>query len=978
MKRLLPIIIILGIIIGVAAVSPPEAAQLPDAETLRDWVQAMKSAPRGPFTRLRWFCNDGTILPPKEYACRDHGGGFQHGEWTDQVQLMRENGYFIANIYAGIDASRLMADPQQNDIVKQMILERFLIDADDGWIFQKARYYRGALQTEDENWGGRDLLLALVKDPVWHQKQFLVLREAVRFIPHGRKDAPVSEMRQLALSLAERDPNFEKLRIKIHVHPELDDAARVRSYARLSGNPELEGDYERLAQTIEEIYQPRDVVPVVLLLAKQIKNAELRQQIRQSAVRLRDQTDPADRFTVANRLLARLRTGLQKAGSGSRNLSLLDTSLVLEGDLYRSGNQLLELLPGVSRRRRVLWLEDCVDGLYGIGLLSLRQLQALQSNFQMLLKANPQLKDYQDALDYAARVPEWADRQLRFYFGESVAHLAGIEPLTRRYIHDRLRGSLLLAYSAILESLLADAAGQFEVYNDLFDQRLTIGMRGLNAGLARGTLKTQENNGHSQEYDRSAIYLLPSTTEDLPPVAGIITAGKGNILSHVQLLARNLGIPNVAVDETLIDPIAARLGSRVVLAVSPRGVVQLVEDGPRWDGVFTADTRLQDVSIRPDLTKLDLYDISFIPLRQMRATDSGRIAGPKAANLGELKHYFPEAVTNGLVIPFGHFRALLDRPMETGGPTVFSWMLQQYQTIQSLAGQPREQEAVIRQFLEKMRDWISNAAPSEDFRRRLKEAMEEKFGADGTYGVFVRSDTNVEDLPGFTGAGLNLTVPNVVGFENVLKAISQVWASPFTDRAYHWRQAYMPSPEHVYVSVLLLKSVPADKSGVMVTADVNTGQPGWLTIAVNEGVGGAVAGQTAEELRIRLADGEVQLLSPATEPYKRVLLKEGGISKVPVDNEEAVLRPNEIARLIEFAGTLPQRFPMLQNVQGQAVPADIEFGFCNGRLALFQIRPFLESARARQNILLNRLDQRLTEKQSMIVDLDRVPREASQ
>jgi phosphoenolpyruvate synthase/pyruvate phosphate dikinase len=316
--------------------------------------------------------------------------------------------------------------------------------------------------------------------------------------------------------------------------------------------------------------------------------------------------------------------------------------------------------------------------------------------------------------------------------------------------------------------------------------------------------------------------------------------------------------------------------------------------------------------------------------------------------------------------------------METGGPTVFSWMLQQYQTIQSLAGQPREQEAFIRQFLEKMRDWISNAAPSEDFRRRLKEAMEENFGADGTYGVFVRSDTNVEDLSGFTGAGLNLTVPNVVGFENVLKAISQVWASPFTERAYHWRQAYMPSPEHVYVSVLLLKSVPADKSGVMVTADVNTGQPGWLTIAVNEGVGGAVAGQTAEELRICLADGEVQLLSPATEPYKRVLLKEGGISKVPVDNGEAVLRPDEIARLIEFAGTVPQRFPMLQNVQGQAVPADIEFGFCNGRLALFQIRPFLESARARQNILLNRLDQRLTEKQSMIVDLDLVPMEASQ
>ena len=976
MKRPLSIIFFITVLFTMAGAGA--ATPLPDTPTLRRWVQEMKNAPRGPFTRLRWFCSDGTILPPKEYACQDHGGGLQHGEWTDRVKLMRDNGYFIANIYADINPTRLLEDPQQNEIIKQMILERFLVDADDGWIFHRARYYRGALQTEDEIRGGRGLLLALVQDPAWRQKRFLVLREAVRFMPHGRKNAPVSEMRQLAQSIAEQDPNFENMRIKIHVHPELSDAAQVRAYAKKRGVAELSGDYERLAQTIEEIYQPRDVVPVLLSLAKQIKKTELKQQIGQAAAKLRDQTDPAARFTVANRLLATLRADMLQADGAGRKLALVDTSLVLEGDLYRSGNQLLETLSGSSRRQRIVWLNDCTDGLYGIGLLSSRQQRALQKNFQMLLNANPALKDYQGALDYAARVPEWADRQLRFHFAESVAHLAEVEPLTRRYIHDRLRGSLLLTYSAILESLLADAGSQLGIENDLFGQKLTSGLRGLNAGLARGALRKPEKNNHLQVYDRSGIYVLPATTEDLPPVAGIITAGKGNILSHVQLLARNLGIPNVAVGEKLLELINARIGTRVVLAVSSRGVVELVEDGPDWDKVFAAETRAQDVAIRPDLTKLDLYDVGFIPLRQMRATDSGRIAGPKAANLGELKHYFPEAVTNGLVIPFGHFRALLDQPLEPGGPSVFSRMQQQYQTIQSLAGRPREQEALTRQFLERMRDWISNADPGEDFRRRLKVAMDEIFGPDGTYGVFVRSDTNVEDLPGFTGAGLNLTVPNVVGFENVLQAINRVWASPFTERAYSWRQAYMQNPEHIYVSVLLLKSVPSDKSGVMVTADVNTGQPGWLTIAVNEGVSGAVSGQTAEELRVHPADGDVQLLSPATEPYKRVLLKEGGVSKVPVDNGEAVLSPQEIGQLIKFAGTVPDRFPMLQNAQGQAVPADIEFGFYNERLVLFQIRPFLESPRARQNIFLNQLDQRLKEKQSLVVDLDRIPVEVTQ
>ncbi len=237
----------------------------------------------------------------------------------------------------------------------------------------------------------------------------------------------------------------------------------------------------------------------------------------------------------------------------------------------------------------------------------------------------------------------------------------------------------------------------------------------------------------------------------------------------------------------------------------------------------------------------------------------------------------------------------------------------------------------------------------------------------------MRSDTNVEDLAGFTGAGLNLTVVNVVGFENVLEAINRVWASPFSERAYRWRQAYMENPEHIYASVLLLKSIPSDKSGVMVTADIDSGQTGWLTIAINEGVGGAVAGQTSEELRINMSDGKVRLMAQATDPYKTVILKEGGMSKIPASGSQAVLSQKNIQLLMEFAETVADRFPMLKNTQGDPVPADIEFGFHQDKLVLFQIRPFLESSRARQNLFLNRLDQRLKEKYTMVVDLDEIP-----
>ncbi len=430
----------------------------------------------------------------------------------------------------------------------------------------------------------------------------------------------------------------------------------------------------------------------------------------------------------------------------------------------------------------------------------------------------------------------------------------------------------------------------------------------------------------------------------------------------------------MAADHRLLEQITARIGQKVVLAVSARGVVQLVEDGPRWDKVFDEEDRGQDVVIRPDLNKLDLYNLNFIPLQQMRAKDSGRVAGPKAANLGELKHHFPAAVTEGVVIPFGHFRALLDQPIEPGGPSVFSWLQKQYDLIESLSQEPRKQERVTRQFLERMREWILNADPGDEFRLRLKEAMVATFGPEGSYGVFIRSDTNVEDLPGFTGAGLNLTLVNVVGFENILEGINRVWASPFSERAFRWRQAYMENPEHIYASVLLLKSVPSDKSGVMVTADIDSGQTGWLTIAVNEGVGGAVAGQTSEELRINLSDGKVRLMAQATDPYKVVILEKGGMAKVPASGDEAVLSRKNIEKLMDFARTGPKQFPMMENDQGEPVPADIEFGFVKDRLVLFQIRPFLESSRARQNLFLNRLDQPLKEKYAMKVDLDGIPK----
>ena len=447
-------------------------------------------------------------------------------------------------------------------------------------------------------------------------------------------------------------------------------------------------------------------------------------------------------------------------------------------------------------------------------------------------------------------------------------------------------------------------------------------------------------------------------------------------MSHVQLLARNLGIPNVAVSPLITERLAAYDGTRVILAVSPAGSVQIIPDTGQLDALFAQKDPSTQSLIRPDMEKLDLSARGLFALTDLRATDSGRTVGPKAANLAELRHYYPKAVAEGLAIPFGIFRQQLEQPMDGTNRSVFDWMVAQYRELARMPEGSPEREKATEAFRAKLERRVENIDPRQDFERRLRAAMAQVFGSDGTYGVFVRSDTNVEDLSGFTGAGLNLTVPNVVGVDNVVKEVSRVWASPFTRRAFAWRQAHMDQPEHVYTSVLLLRSVPSDKSGVMVTQDIDTSEPGWLSVVVSEGVGGGVEGEAAESLRINTATGDVRLLAQATAPTRTVLDPEGGVAKVPVSDDDSVLKPNEIEQLINLARELHSRFPGITDAQGKPGPADIEFGFLGGRLRLFQIRPFLESRQARGSAYLTALDGGIKENlERVTVSMDAVPRE---
>lgn len=937
----------------------------------------MKVRERGPFSSVQWFCKDGTIQPPVSLACRDHGGGSQHGQWSERTQLLRDQGYLIANFLSPLDYTTLPDEPGFHDFFGQAQVEKFLVGIDDGWILRRAMFYRGAFQEEGEREGAERLLKALAGRDYWLQGGFPMLRTGAKVLPHGSETQSIAIVRQDSANLSDRDPAFKPLRAKIHGAPDAGDADRVRAFANTQAPAELKQEYARLADEIDRVYATTPLAETLRDRAQAYDRGPwLQELLRTSADSLDASNSPVSRFRATGRLMADLRMALPRIQSAMVRLQVIDLGLRAEQEHFRAAAELRPNLHEFTRQELLELAFAAADASFGAGLLNSRLYQEITYQQNVLDQPDLALGDYLNLLAVLSRAPGWGMAALRMHFQDAMDKLSELEPVGQLFIQEQLRSSPLLFYSDLLDLLLQDSGQLAGIRQQLFGQEIGLGMTALNPGLARGVLHARSEPMALEDFEAGGIYLLPETIAELPPVAGILTAGEGNPLSHIQLLARNLGIPNVVIASSVIPLVTAHDGKDSVLAVSPGGVVELAPFGPRWEAYFATGSS-QDIVIRPDLGKLDLAQREPVSLDELRENDSGRTVGPKAAKLGELKSVYPDSVARGVALPFGIFYAeALARPWPgdtSGKTTIFDWMQQQYRRIADLADDSVEQVRFTEAFREDLYDLIATTPISPELRQALASELRRVFGDGPLPGMFIRSDTNVEDLPGFTGAGLNLTLPNVVGFENLLAGIPKVWASPFTARAFAWRQALMTQPEHVYTSILLLESVPVEKSGVLVTRDIDSGNPDVLSVAVNEGPGGAVDGQAAESLRIPMDGSRVRVLATATAPTRRVLSPEGGVNAVPASGSDEVLEEHEIAQLIEFARVLPQRFPALVDANGQPAPADVEFGFLDGRLRLFQIRPFLDNAAARGSDYLRRLDETLATHRDRRVVLEEIP-----
>ena len=421
------------------------------------------------------------------------------------------------------------------------------------------------------------------------------------------------------------------------------------------------------------------------------------------------------------------------------------------------------------------------------------------------------------------------------------------------------------------------------------------------------------------EIGSNEILVLDEVPVQLPPVAGIITSQPSTPLSHINLLAKGWGVPNAYIKnakvlfkqydgwwvsfETLREKYTIKRADMDQLREYQRRQAQ----------------RLDVMKPRYDLTETRLLDLA-----QQRARSSVAFGG-KSANLGEVMNArLPGIVVpNGFTIPFYYYDEFIKR--NDLDDTIFGFL-----NDQKFVHDPayrREQLVMLRQKIE-----------AAEFDSELRQKVLQKVA--GEYagkGLFVRSSSNSEDLPNFSGAGLYTTVPNVRGEQEVIEAIKKVWASLWNFEAYEARERAGVDHSKIFMAVLLQEGINSESSGVMITTDPFAAEnKGAIYISAKRGLGiKVVEGQRiAEQIIFRPRTNAVRVLTRSAEDSLLTFDEKGGVKEVPITGDRVVLTDDVIRRLVRAASAIKRVF-------GGTRDQDIEWAYMKGQIYIVQSRPFI-------------------------------------
>lgn len=933
-----------------------------DDVKITNLIDDYRNLDRGPYKEINWFCEDGTVRDAKDPCPEAMGGGIQHASYkTEVVNLSKNRHIFLGEILASNDVWDFWDAPFDHSRVKQYQLQRYLESVDNGWIQEKSKFYRGAKQIEDEEEWGRKFYYTILSSNQILNQDFFLIRESLRDIPHDGDTNLAQEIRSVSKIIADKYPKFMDIRIKIHGNPESRDIQQVQEWYDANKpdlNQQTQADFDKLITDMKEFFEPVSISELAQMVSDWNKDSYIRTQTDWFSQTYAQETDPSIIIPAASGLMCDIRYNIQEDRRGTRRTSALELSLRLEELIFQKS---AEWVPATVREHMDK-VHALSEALASSGYVEKWEWDAVENKLLLTTDATMSADKLMDFINIARNQVAWGTGMVNSIYGDVVEEYTGFEPLSYGFYDDRIRSSLLLPLGSSIgefSGLISRQLGS-STYIPVLSNASSV--RGLNPGYTRGELVVVTGNAEGMTVDPKKIYVFDHPPSDLKPVAGIATVSEGNLVSHVQLLARNLGIPNTAISADNLSDLKNYDGKEVFYAVSDRGAVVIKPSSEMDDEereLFNKNEEKEKKTIRISEDKLKLDVVNPIDMASVNSMDSGVLCGPKAANLGQLKQLFPDHVVNGIIIPFGVFRNHMSQKMPDTDGSYWNFLESAFAKARQLKDSGSSIVEVEKYQLEQLsilREAIANMPIKSEFIKELRKDFKGILGNDmGKVPVFLRSDTNMEDLEEFTGAGLNLTVFNVVSEEKIMKGIRDVWASPYTDRSFKWRQAYLENPENVYPSILIIPTVDVDYSGVLITKDFVHQDNKGITIAMSRGAGGAVDGQSAETFIVD-KDGNNKLVAPARERLQRKLPSEGGSRMEYVNFNNPIISKDNLKEIQQFAKSAHQTMPSSKDGSYQGA-WDIELGFKDNKLFLFQIRPFVENSNAVTNSYLLKMDQ---------------------
>ena len=229
----------------------------------------------------------------------------------------------------------------------------------------------------------------------------------------------------------------------------------------------------------------------------------------------------------------------------------------------------------------------------------------------------------------------------------------------------------------------------------------------------------------------------------------------------------------------------------------------------------------------------DLFDETdwVVPFERLRMTDVETVGG-KNASLGEMISQLPQGVKvpTGFATTAHAFREFLAH-QDLDGRIHARLSALEVEDVRALAAAGAE---------------IRSMVEIQPFPADLEHAIRAAFQAlsdgmpDASFAV--RSSATAEDLPDASFAGQQETFLNVVGIEDVLHKIREVFASLYNDRAISYRVHKGFAHEHVALSAGIQRMVRSDlgAAGVMFTIDTESGFSDVVFITSSYGLGETV------------------------------------------------------------------------------------------------------------------------------------------